>query len=193
MKVHVKQIYGNWDLGFALDKHMARSSYLGDDEHGHPRFDSERTEVGEAVYQLKYKSQFGQVEGLATAVFMHIVPRLGMIGLVVPMPASNARPKQPVHAVAASLAKKIGTHSFEDLLVKKHTGQSLKNLATREEKDAALKGKLSVHDGIAGSDRHNVLLLDDLFDSGASMEAACAALRNYAKIDKVFVAALTWK
>jgi hypoxanthine phosphoribosyltransferase len=39
----------------------------------------------------------------------------------------------------------------------------------------------------------NALVLDDLFDSGASMEAACTVLRTYAKIDKIFIAAFTWK
>lgn len=41
--------------------------------------------------------------------------------------------------------------------------------------------------------KNDALVLDDLFDSGASMKAACSVLRTYAKIDKIFVAALTWK
>ncbi|WP_456024069.1 hypothetical protein [Pseudomonas protegens] len=39
----------------------------------------------------------------------------------------------------------------------------------------------------------NVLVVDDLFDSGASMDAACAVLRKYLKVGKIYVAALTWK
>jgi hypoxanthine phosphoribosyltransferase len=41
--------------------------------------------------------------------------------------------------------------------------------------------------------RWNVLVVDDLFDSGASMDAACAVLRKYPKVGKIYVAALTWK
>ncbi|HCY61927.1 MAG TPA: amidophosphoribosyltransferase [Oxalobacteraceae bacterium] len=193
MKGNIKEIYGNWDKGYALDKHMLRSTYLGDNEFGRPQFDNERTEVGEAVYQLKYKSQWDQAELLAQAVTEHIVPHLGPIGLVIPMPASRQRAKQPVHAVATTLANKLGVLSFENILLKNYTGQSLKDLHTREEKDKALAGTISLNDQIGGDGKYNALVLDDLFDSGASMEAACAVLRTYAKINKIFVAALTWK
>lgn len=189
----IKQIYGNWDKGYALDKHMIRSTYLGDNEQGHPQFNNERTMAGEAVYQLKYKYQWDQAEALAQAVAEQIVPLLGKIGLIIPMPASKKRAQQPVHTVATVLAKKLRVQSFEKILIKNYTGQSLKDLHTREEKDNSLAGTISLYDQISGHDKHNALLLDDLFDSGASMEAACAVLRTYAKIDKIFVAALTWK
>lgn len=193
MQGNIKAIYGNWDKGYALDKHMLRSTYLGDNEQGHPQFHNERTETGEAVYQLKYKYQWDKAEVLAQAVAEQIVPHLGPIGLVIPMPPSKQRAQQPVHVVAAALAKKLGVHSFEKILLKNYTGQSLKDLHAREEKVKALSGTISLSDKIAGDGKYNALVLDDLFDSGASMEAACAVLRTYAKIDKIFAVALTWK
>lgn len=33
----LKQIVGNWDQGFAMDKHTASSTYAGDNEYGRPR------------------------------------------------------------------------------------------------------------------------------------------------------------
>lgn len=39
----------------------------------------------------------------------------------------------------------------------------------------------------------NLLLIDDLFDTGASMEAACAILRGIEAIGSIYVAALTCK
>ncbi|WP_454743956.1 hypothetical protein [Cupriavidus necator] len=53
MKTNLKQIFGNWDLGYALDKHTLRSTYIGDNEYGHPQFNTERSEPGEALFQLK--------------------------------------------------------------------------------------------------------------------------------------------
>ncbi len=194
MKVNIKRLDGNWDKGYALDKHMSRSIFLGHNEQGYPQFDSERTEVGEAVYQLKYKNQWNQAEMLAQAVADQIIiPHLGKIDLVIPMPASKQRAQQPVHTVAATLAKKLGINSFEQILVKNYTGQSLKDLCTREEKVEALTGKISLNDQISGTSKYNALVLDDLFDTGASMEAACTILRTYAKINKIFIVALTWK
>ena len=196
MSVNLRKIEGNWDVGYALDKHIISSVYMGNNQSGHAVFDTKRTQVGEAVYQLKYKQDWLQVPRLASAVMKYVVPLVGDIGLIVPMPASTQRPRQPVTEVALALAKLIGVKVFSDLLVGKavpNANQSLKNMHTKAEKEAALLGRFSIKDGIAGEGKWNALLLDDLFDSGASMEAACSSLRTYAKIDKIFAVALTWK
>lgn len=49
MKVSLKQINGPWDQGWVLDKHMVSSTFLGNDDRGHPCFDNQRTEIGEAT------------------------------------------------------------------------------------------------------------------------------------------------
>lgn len=38
MDVNLKQIDGNWQLGFAMDKHSIRSIPIGEDEWGHMRW-----------------------------------------------------------------------------------------------------------------------------------------------------------
>lgn len=65
MKVNIKQIVGNWELGLAMDKHSIRSIPIGYDEWGHMRFETERTEVGESLFQLKYRDDWSQVKPLA--------------------------------------------------------------------------------------------------------------------------------
>lgn len=49
------RLKGNWTKGLAFDLHTVASVYLGPDEFGHDRFDNTRSEIGELVYQLKYK------------------------------------------------------------------------------------------------------------------------------------------
>ncbi len=56
---------------------------------------------------------------------------------------------------------------------------ALKNLAGKEAKVEALKDRFTIQDGIEPQGCWNALLVDDLFDTGASMEAACAKLRTY--------------
>lgn len=103
MKVSLKQINGPWDQGWVLDKHMVSSTFLGNDDRGHPCFDNQRTEIGEATYQLKYQKDWNQVGPLAQAVATNVFPRLDQVGFVVPMPASNIRQRQPVTEVALAL------------------------------------------------------------------------------------------
>lgn len=196
MKANLRKIEGNWDIGYALDKHMLHSNFLGYNDSGYPMFDNHRTEAGEAVYQLKYKSDWKQVAPLADAIVQHIVPKFGPIGLVVPVPASTTRARQPVYEIAAAVAQRIKVSSFEGIICKSATtqnGVALKNLDTKEEKVSALEGRFIINDNIEGEGRWNTLVVDDLFDTGASMEAVCAALRTYRKINKIFVATLTWK
>lgn len=192
MKVSLKEIAGPWEQGWALDKHTLKSTYLGD-EYGHPRFENLRSEVGEATYQLKYRQDWSQVEQLAQALADNIYPKLERVGFIVPMPASTYRPRQPVTAIAEALGKIVGVPVFTDLLRKSYTGKSLKDLHTKEEKAEALGNSFSINDQITNDGKWNVLLIDDLFHTGASMEAACKALRTYPKVNRVYVAALTWR
>lgn len=193
MKVAVKQIFGPWDQGWALDKHMLSSTYLGEDEYGHARFDNVRTEVGEATYQLKYKHDWNQVEPLARSLANNIYPKLANVGFIVPMPASTIRSRQPVTEIVKALGKIIEKPIFTDILRKANNGKALKDLHTKDEKMEAIGSSFSVNDGIDGNGPWNVLVVDDLFHTGASMEAACNVLRTYSKVSKIYMAALTWR
>lgn len=195
MKVNVKQICGNWDLGYAMDKHLIKSTYLGDNEYGKPMFQNDRTEIGEAVYQLKYQNDLNQVEALAQCLLVNAVPLFQNIQLIIPMAASSVRVVQPVTAITEALASKMGNNmlSFNEILIKASGGVPLKNLNTKEEKVAAVAGAFSYQDQIGEGGPYNALIVDDLFHTGTSMEAAVAVLRSYNKINKIYVAALTWR
>lgn len=196
LKVNLREITGNWDKGYALDKHSVSSTITGHNEYGHPIWHTIRTEAGEATFLLKYRSDWSQVEQLAQAIVDQIVPNFQNIGLVIPVPASKPRQRQPVYEVAQSVAKKLALNSFEGIVVKAVADAAcpaLKNLGSKAEKVAALEGRFSLKDTIKGEGRWNALVIDDLFDTGASMEAVCATLRTYPKIAKIFVATLTWK
>lgn len=196
MQVEVKQILGNWNSGYALHKHTLSSVYLGDDANGHPQFDTTRSEPGEALFQLKYRADWSQVAPIATALHTHILPLLKKVGLIIPMPASTVRTKQPVDEIAEDLGRIAGIPVFQNIVIKAAASPGspqLKNLKTKAEKAAALEGRFSINPEFTNDGCWNALMLDDLFDTGATMEAVCSALRTYPKINKVFAATVTWK
>lgn len=193
MRINIRQITGNWDLGFVLDKHVVSSSYIGDNEFGRPQFDTTRSEVGEALFRLKYRGDWHQLDPLARELAASICPKFSQVGFIVPMPPSIVRARQPVTELARALGVLIGRPVFDNLVVKIPNGKQLKNMKTKEEKTEALKGVFSINDAIRGEGPWNALLVDDLFDTGASLDAICVALRGYPKVRKIFVAALTWK
>jgi len=193
MKISIKEVYGDWDLGYALDKHVLSSTYIGDNQYGHPEFNTTRSEVGESLYQLKYRGDWNRIEPLAEELARSIYSKFKNVGLLIPMPASNMRAKQPVTELTRELGKIVGRPVFDDILVKKADGPQLKDVKTKDEKLEVLKDCFIINDKIEGIGPWNALLIDDLFDTGASLEMACAALRKYSKIKNVYVATLTWK
>lgn len=193
MKVSLRQIHGPWDEGWVLDKHSVGSVCVGHNEFGHPVFDTTRTEVGEATFQLKYRSDWTQAKPLAEAIAKHVYPKLTKVGFIVPMPASTQRARQPVTEVANELGALVTIPVFDNLLLKAANGKSLKNLNTKDEKIEAIGDGFSVSDTITNDGQWNVLVVDDLFHTGASMEAACKVLRTYPKVRNIYVAALTWR
>jgi predicted amidophosphoribosyltransferase len=192
MKTNLKQIFGNWDLGYALDKHTLRSTYIGDNEYGHPQFNTERSEPGEALFQLKYRSDWDQAKVIAHAIAANAYPKFANVGLIVPMPASKARQRQPVTEIARELAAIVKLNCFEDILRKATTGRALKDIGSKDERAKVLAGAITLNDEIREDGRWNVLLVDDLYDTGASLEAATTVLRTYKKIGRIYVAAVSW-
>lgn len=196
MEVQIKEIVGNWEAGYVLHKHVLSSTFLGNNEFGHPQFDTKRSEVGEALFQLKYRDDKSKAAALAAELASSVIPRFEKIGMIIPMPASINRPWQPVDEIAKELGKIIKVPVFDEIIVKgpaEDGAKQLKDITNKEEKVAALTGRFTIKDVIDGEGPWNALLVDDLFDTGASMEAATAALKTYKKIKKVYVAALTWK
>lgn len=190
MKVNVQTIHGNWDLGHTLDKHMLYSNYVGDNDQGHPQFESVRTEVGEALYQLKYCSAFEYVPLIGQQLHASLGTVYSSASVIVSMPPSKQRWKQPVEELAKDLAARMQVPYVSNLLVKTSATEQMKDIADRAEKVRLLKAAFSV-DRVPNLRSHDVLIVDDLFDTGSSLEAATHVLKAHPRIRKVFAAVIT--
>lgn len=192
MDVNIKRIDGVWTLGYSLDKHTTSSTPIGYNEYGHMQFDTVRPEAGEALFQLKYRSDFSQVSLIAQQMNKSLGKFFSSCNLIIPMPASKTRTRQPVTEIAKEFAILMGIPCHEDLLVKTGSTPAIKDMATREDKVSALMGAFTVYD-VLPSGLYDVLIIDDLFDSGSSLEAATNVLKSYSRIRNVYVATVTRK
>lgn len=189
MKLNPLPITGPWDAGFTLDAHTVSAEFLGYDLDGRPQFDTVRSEIGETLYRLKYKGERSASTGLAAAAADFIRSRRLLVEVIVPVPPSRARPFQPLLAVAIRLARNLEVGYDPRSLVKVKETPELKRVEDMAEREAALRGAFDVQgDTLAG--RH-VLLLDDLYRSGASMKEAARIVRLRGRPASLAVLALT--
>ena len=184
-----QKIVGNWAGGYSLDQHILSSEFVGCSAAGRPEFDSTRTEVGEALYQLKYGSgDRSEVIKLAVTAASFVTRWKVKIDVVVPMPPSKPRSVQPVQAVARELATQLGIDFVKDAVVRIKAIPELKNVEVAK-RQKLLEGAHKVDPSrISG---RSVLLLDDLFQTGATMSAVTAILRAKGGATKVYALALT--
>ena len=176
MKISPRAIAGPWKAGFTLDEHTVSSDFLGYNEQGHAVYDTVRSEVGELVYRLKYQGDQSTAPRLARVVAEFISSKKLLIEVVVPLPPSKQRSVQPVRSIAASVAKRLDIAYDSRALRKVRESPELKSMTELKDRRAALAGAfIASAEALEGK---SVLLLDDLYRSGASMEEAARAIRK---------------
>lgn len=187
IKINPQQIRGNWRAGWTLDEHTQSSSRLPDGS-----FDTIRTELGELLYQLKYRHDRTRIRPIADIVspFIKNLFVYRYLTVIIPIPPSDTtRPFQPVFEIATEVGEILNLPVSLDYLVKIKSTKALKEIEDPETRRNLLQGSMQVSDQrFAGK---YVLLLDDLYRSGETLKAATDILMNQGKISRVFVLALT--
>lgn len=187
MQLNPQQMKGVWDEGYTLDRHVESSEYIGEDEHGNPQFETTRTELGELLFQLKYRSDVTAVEPIATAAAGFIRTWQRRIDFIVPVPPSRSRAIQPLFQVADALGRLLKLPVDRRTLRKTRNTLQLKNVDP-DKRLEILVGAHALH-GSALKGRC-ILLLDDLYQSGATLNAVAQVLKD-GGASAVFVLALT--
>lgn len=186
----MQKIFGNWDLGYSLDKHTISSTYIGKDQWGNDDFHTLRTEAGEAVHQLKNRRyDHNQVDELAKQLVDSLGNYFRDASLVIPMPPSKHRISQPVPEIAKQVAVLMDIPYIGNVLVKAAPTPQMKNIPT-DERFKILCSAFQINDVLAEG-TYNALIVDDIYDTNSSLRAAIAALKQYPKIQRIFVATIT--
>jgi len=181
---------GPWNEGFALDVHSTGSQYLGDDEYGHPQFDTTRSPVGELLYRLKYQSDKSVAADLCQAAADFAKSRKWEPTIIIPIPPSRpGRRFQPVPLLADGVARLLGCPSCENCVVKGKETPELKSIYDYRQRLEHLKDAYTV--ATAKTQNHDILLIDDLYRSGATLEAVTNVLRSKGNVRKVFALTFT--
>jgi len=176
MTTNPTEVQGAWTRGWTLDWHSTSSTFLGYNEYGHAEYDTIRSPLGELLYQFKYRGQ-NTVEQVAEvmAQFFDDKPNgLAKIDLIVPVPPSTPRQLQPVVQIATAIAQKLGKAFSTNAVRKTKETPGLKNVHDAEERRELLDGAFEVDASqVKGK---GMLVIDDLYRSGATANAVTVAL-----------------
>ena len=186
IKINPQKLDGNWRAGWALDLHTLQSSLLQDG-----RFDTQRTEIGELLYQLKYRNDKSKIKPIAEAAANFLKTRwiLKSLAAIIPVPPSIERDFQPVEELAKEIGKRVNLPVALDYLLKTRVTKPLKTLEDTLSRRKELEDAFSVKDDRFVDKR--VLLFDDLIRSGETLSAITNILMVKGKIERVYVLTIT--
>ena len=188
MQLNPRQVQGLWDDGFTLDRHIQSSEYIGENEHGHPQFETTRTELGELLFKLKYRADQAAMVLIARAVSDFVKTWNPGADLIVPAPPSKSRTVQPLFQIADQVGKILNLPVDKTSVRKTKATPELKDV-DRAKRLELLGGAHSIEaDSLRG---RRVLLLDDLYQSGATLNAIARLLKEAGGVSAVFALALT--
>lgn len=188
--LHIQNLEGNWDKGWALDLHTVHSIMLSD---GH--FDTVRTQIGEYLYKLKYRNQkeFAKIIAESSHELFEsplVNEIIKSVDVILPVPASDtSRIFQPVNELAIEFGHKLNVSVDPDYLFKTRQTSQLKSEDDRNARAKILSGAFDVQN--LNYQNKNILILDDLFRSGSTLTEITKTLKAKGRIGKVFVLTIT--
>ena len=189
IEVHPVRIPGRWREGYALDLHTVTSTYLGEDEFGHARFESQRSAAGELLYRLKYHADAAATLDLVDAAAAFVRSCKAGVEILVPVPPSRARALQPVESLGRAVADVLGIDFGPGCVRRIRDVPQLKDVFGYDERWRLLAGLHEVDK--AKVEGRRILLFDDLFRSGATMNSITAALYDDGRAADVFALTIT--
>jgi|SRR6185312_3193485 predicted amidophosphoribosyltransferase len=176
-----------WVEAYVLDYHTVSSTPTGDPYY---RFDTKRTELGERVFQLKYRSGGASVlTDIVDTAEQFVRDWKPPVECIVPAPASLNRKSQPVFEIARELAKRLQIPIYESAVKKVKLTSQMKNIDDWAERQAVLKEAVQAGDvDVRGK---IILLVDDLIESGSTLRRAAEVLIEDGLAKAVYAMVLT--
>lgn len=187
VKINHTEIVGKWEKGYALDVHTTSSKLAGHDAQGRPKFVNTYSPMGELVNRLKYHDEPAAADEIVTTAARFLWPRRANVDVIVPVPWSTPRPFQPVDLIADGIGAALSIPVVR-CVSKIRSTPAVKGLSA-EGRAGALKGVFAVIPGFVTGKR--VLLIDDVFDTGATMNEITSVLLDDAKAATVYALTMT--
>ena len=152
------------------------------------RFDTKRSEIGELLYRLKFNSDRRVVTQIVDAVEKFMESWKPHVDVIVPVPPSSSRAIQPVLVLAEAISERLCI-PLADCVKRTREVPQLKNVYDFDERLRLLGGLHKIEP--FGTEGKKILLFDDLYRSGATMNSITDALYDQGGAADVFALTIT--
>ena len=161
---HPRPLPGPWLAGWALDFH---SRYDGDI--------ASRSLIGDLVFRYKYNGEQTLAPELARrwTELLAAHPELPACEAVIPVPPSQQRVSDPMTVLAQALAVQLRIPAWTNVLIKTRATRPQKEMTSLAQKRANVAGAFALKGDVRGK---RIILVDDLYDSGATLEEVAKVL-----------------
>lgn len=163
---HTRALYGPWHAGWALDFH---SRFDGDTKN--------RGVIGDLAFRYKYRDERKLARELASrwVALLRAQNGLPKFDAVIPVPPSTPREFDPVGNLARALSEELEIPARLGVLVKTRATKPQKEMTALAQKQANVRGAFALKGEVRGK---HILLVDDLYDSGATLQEAARVLQR---------------
>lgn len=155
-------------------------------------YNTTRSKIGETVFQLKYRHNQEPMGFLVQELVTFLQTRLVLpyIDVIIATPPSQNRDFQPVFEIASRVASQLGKSIDFNFVLKTKPTTQLKSITDINERQQIISGAFAVSDPNKYRDK-KVLIIDDLYRSGTTLNEISKVLYEQAYVNNVYVVTLT--